>query len=174
VLDVRRGIPYRDLELVFAEHFLEHLTFPEALDFLRGARAALAPGGVLRLSTPNLAWVWREQDPSAPSADRAGERVARALEANRAFHGWGHRFLWTREILEEALAACGFDAIRFCAYGESEEPSRRGLEQHERYFDWPDLPHVLVVEATRGEPAPERFEALMAVARARFLDHLEG
>jgi len=107
-------------------------------------------------------------------AERAGERVARTFEANRAFHGWGHRFLWTREILDETLAACGFEAIRFCAYGESEDPSRRGLEQHDRYVDTPDLPHVLVVEATRGEPARERLAALMTMARERFLDHLEG
>ena len=35
--------------------FLEHVSFPEAVAFLREAKRLLAPGGTLRLSTPDLA-----------------------------------------------------------------------------------------------------------------------
>lgn len=171
VVDARAGLPFRDAAAVYSEHFLEHLTFLEALDFLGSSRAALASGGKLRLSTPNLAWVWATHVPN--QGDDAEVR-RRTLVANRAFYGWQHRFVWTREMLAEALAACGFTAIRFERYGESTDPALAGLEQHERYPDAPDLPHVLVVEATRGEPDPARRAALVAFAREHFLDHLRG
>jgi predicted SAM-dependent methyltransferase len=54
VMDVRRGLPYRRVQAIYAEHFLEHLTLEEGLAFLKECRRALAPSGILRLSTPNL------------------------------------------------------------------------------------------------------------------------
>src|SRR6266478_1940744 len=58
VADVRAGLPFSDIELIYAEHFLEHLSLDEALGFLAECRRVLAPHGVLRLSTPNLDWVY--------------------------------------------------------------------------------------------------------------------
>lgn len=58
LLDVRRGLPFEDVELIFAEHFIEHLTLEESLAFLAECRRILLPEGVLRLSTPNLDWTW--------------------------------------------------------------------------------------------------------------------
>lgn len=171
IVDVRAGLPFRDAAAVYSEHFLEHLTFLEALAFLRASHSALAPGGKLRLSTPNLAWVWATHDPGSPDAAEARRRT---FVANRAFYGWQHRFVWTRELLAEALEACGFGDVRFPAYGESEDPTLRGLEQHDRYPDSPDLPHVLVVEASRADFDPARHGALLAFAREHFLDHLRG
>jgi predicted SAM-dependent methyltransferase len=171
VLDVRAGLPFRDAGAIYAEHFLEHLSFPEALEFLRSAHAALAPDGRLRLSTPNLEWVWATHTPSA--ADE-GEARRRALVANRAFYGWQHRFLWTRPLLAEALAACGFEGIVFHRYGESDDLALAGLEQHPRDEDSAELPHVLVVEATRGAYDRGRHERLLAAARQHLLDHLRG
>lgn len=171
VLDVREGIPFRDLAAIFAEHFLEHLTVEEALDFLGEARAALASDGRIRLSTPNLEWVWASHD---PRGGENAERQRKALVANRAFYGWEHRFLWTEPLLAEALAASGFVGVRFCAYGESEEPELAGLERHERCPDAPDLPHVLIVEAARGERQPKRLARLRELLRDEFLGHLRG
>jgi predicted SAM-dependent methyltransferase len=171
VLDVRHGLPFRDAAAVYAEHFLEHLSFPEALDFLRAANAALAPGGRLRLSTPNLEWVWETHRPQGGEGDEA---LRRAFVANRAFYGWQHRFLWTRPLLAEALAACGFERIAFTAYGESDDPALAGLEQHPRDPDGEGLPHVLVVEAARGRFDRARLERFRAAAREHLLDHLRG
>lgn len=171
VVDVRDGLPFREAAAVYAEHFLEHLTFLEALDFLRASHAALAPGGSIRVSTPNLAWVWATHEPGAPDAAEARRRT---FVANRAFYGWEHRFLWTRDLLAEALASCGFTAVRFTAYGESADPALSHLEQHDRYPDEPGLEHVLIAEAERGEFERERFDALLAAAQEHFLVHLRG
>ena len=42
VLDVRRGLPFRDVRSIYAEHFLEHLSLDEGLAFLVECRRALS------------------------------------------------------------------------------------------------------------------------------------
>src|SRR6185295_5826260 len=120
-----------------------------------------------RLSTPNLDWVLATQ--YAPGTPGGDSRVG-ALRLNRAFHGWSHRFLWNRPLLAEALAAAGFTELRWCRHGESEWPTFRNLERHETYDDETDLPHVLVVEARKGPPQPERLAAFQGSIRDHFLE----
>ncbi len=171
VADVTKGLDFHDAEAVFAEHFLEHLRVDAALDFLAEAHRALAPGGWIRLSTPNLDWVWETH--YRLEAEPEAKRLA-AIGLNRAFHGWEHQFLWNRELLGEALAASGFEAPRWCRWGESELPLFRGIERHETYEDRPDLPHVLIVEARKGRAQPARLAALRALLEREFLMHLKG
>ena len=169
VADVTRGLHWDGVEAIFAEHFLEHLTLEDALGFLLEAHRALAPGRCLRLSTPNLDWVWRTHYPAdAPE----GLRRLAALAANRAFHGWGHRFLWNRELLGEALEACGFAELTWCRYGESPREVFRGVERHETCADGPDLPHVIIVEAVRGAARPVELAALRELIQREFIRHL--
>jgi SAM-dependent methyltransferase len=170
VADVTRGLEFRDAEAVFAEHFIEHLALDDALRFLAEVHRALADDGWLRLSTPNLEWMWATHYRLDAPEDM---RRLMALHSNRAFHGWGHRFLWNWPFLHEALAATGFDPIRRCAYGESELPFFRRVERHELYTDAPGLPHVLIVEARKSEPQPDRLARLWDAARSELLDHCE-
>src|SRR5688500_68383 len=58
VLDVTAGLPFEDVQFVFAEHFIEHLELDAAMALMRECRRVLRDDGVLRLSTPNLDWVW--------------------------------------------------------------------------------------------------------------------
>ena len=171
VADVTRGLRFRDVEAVFAEHFLEHLPVDAAIDFLLETHRVLVPGGWMRLSTPNLDWVWSTH--YRLDAEPEEKRDA-AVRLNRAFHGWEHRFLWNREMLAEALGACGFDPVRFCRYGESELPVFQGLERHETYGDVPELPHVIIAEAARGDPRPVELTALRELIQREFLIHLAG
>lgn len=170
VADVTRGLGFTDVEAIYAEHFLEHLRVDQAIEFLAECRRCLAPGGRLRLSTPNLDWVWiTHYHPEAPADVKRRE----ALITNRAFHGWRHRFLWNRELLAAALEACGFDDLAWCRWGESEHEVFRGVERHETYDDAPELPHVLVVEAARGEARPAALAALRRTFEDELLRHLE-
>lgn len=157
VLDVRQGLPFRGVSAIYAEHFLEHLALDDGLGFLKDCRRALAPAGVLRLSTPNLDWVYATHYRTSPSS--AEETVHDCFQLNRAFHGWGHQFLYNRATLEAALKAAGFATIGFHAYGQSDVADLSGIERHETWQDTPDLPHVLIAEAS-GEapphPLPER------------------
>jgi SAM-dependent methyltransferase len=162
VHDIRQPWPFEDVGLIFAEHFLEHLTLTEGLAFLRECRRVLRDDGVLRLSTPNLDWVWltHYKPPHELSVD---EQLTGCLEINRAFHGWGHRFLYNRRTLELALRAAGFADVTPRAYGESDLEPLRNLERHERHHDLPNAPSVVIVEASgRNADGATRFEEQIA------------
>jgi hypothetical protein len=170
VLDVTRELPFVGAEAIFAEHFLEHLEPDEALRFLALARAALAPDGWLRLSTPNLDWVLATHyGPLVNSYTRAEQAVI----LNRAFHAWGHRFAWNLDALALALEASGFDRIRQSRYGASELPCFAGIERHETYEDVDELPHVLIVEAARGEARPDLLWRVRRFLADQYLPHLD-
>jgi predicted SAM-dependent methyltransferase len=146
VLDVRQGLPFADAASIYAEHFLEHLGLAEGLEFLKECRRVLQPDGVLRLSTPNLDWVLA----SHYRGPAVGEEDARldCMRLNRAFHGWGHQFLYNRSTLASALRGAGFAEVAFCRYGQSAHPELSGLERHETWEDTPELPHVLIADAS--------------------------
>jgi predicted SAM-dependent methyltransferase len=147
VLDIRQGLPFEQLDFVFAEHFVEHLSYDDAAAFLRECRRALAPHGVLRLSTPNLDWVWMTQY-HLGQWGASSEAIRDCFWLNKAFRGWGHQFLYNLPTLTECLHAAGFASVESCAYGESRHEALRGVEHHEQYPDSPELPHILIVEAS--------------------------
>src|SRR6516162_5278384 len=156
VLDVRRGLPFADVATIYAEHFLEHLSLEEGLAFLTECRRVLSDAGVLRLSTPSLDWVLTTHYRWGDATDES--RRDDCIRLNRAFHGWGHQFLYNRPMLASTLRAAGFARSKFHAYGESDLPELRGLERHETWNDTPELPHVIVVEAF-GRARPEGLPA---------------
>ena len=160
-LDVTQGLPFENADAIFAEHFIEHFDLDAGARILRECRRVLASEGVLRLTTPNLDWVWATSyasrwtvesetrasiDTSRWKHDEAASRDC--LTLNRAFHGWGHRFLYNAAMLEEALRRAGFARIAWCEYGKSEHEHLRGLERHEQAPDSPALPHLLIAEAS--------------------------
>jgi predicted SAM-dependent methyltransferase len=154
VLDVRHGLPFSGVAAIYAEHFLEHLSLDDGLAFLRECRRVLLPEGVLRLSTPNLDWVilTHYRGPAAGDDDARED----CFRINRAFHGWGHQFLYNERTLAATLRDAGFANVQRVAYGESEHAELRGLERHEKSTDYGELSHILIVEAWgRGGAAPE-------------------
>lgn len=155
IQDVTKPIPFTNCSYIFAEHFIEHLSLEEARSFLAQCRRALAKEGVLRLTTPNLDWVHATQyRPAAWTS--ATEAIEDCLRLNRSFYGWGHRFLYNRDTLAGLLREAGFETVELCSRGESRHAELRGLERHELYPDSPELPHILILEASGQlvEPAP--------------------
>jgi len=170
VADVTRGLDFHEVAAVYAEHFLEHLPVQEALAFLTDVHRVLAGDGLLRVTTPNLEWVWATHYRLDLDTD---EKREKAIGINRAFHAWGHRFLWNRELLETALEACGFTDIAWCRRGESGHRLFRDLESHETYVDVGELQHVIIAEARRGPERPDLFQQFRRLIHEQFLDHLE-
>ena len=170
VADVTDGLNFTDVQAVYAEHFLEHLPIDAALRFLQQVHRALAPDGWLRLSTPNLDWVWKTHYQLQTTIK---ENQLRALVLNRAFRAWGHQFLWNADLLKEALICCGFDRIESQRYGQSRHSFFRGIERHETYDDSPEFPHVIIFDAAKGQERPDRLADLQAVIQEQFLIHLE-
>jgi predicted SAM-dependent methyltransferase len=153
VLDVRQGLPFTRVSSIYAEHFLEHLSLDDGLAFLQECRRVLLPDGILRLSTPNFDWVILTHYHGQSLPDEGAREDCFRL--NRAFHGWGHQFLYNRATLISALRAAGFSNTVLHRYGESAVPELSGLERHETWEDTPELPHVLIAEAS-GIGEPER------------------
>jgi predicted SAM-dependent methyltransferase len=169
VMDVSQSFPFKDAKFIFAEHFIEHLPYAAATTFLKACRAALREDGVLRLSTPNLDWVWITQYHYG-NWGSVQEQIQDCFGINRGFHGWGHQFLYNLPVLTATLNDAGFAHVKVCRYRESDHEALRGIERHEQYLDTPELPHVIVVEAwgRRTEPAatlePSRSDYLTAVS----------
>lgn len=149
VMDATEPWPYDDLEYVYGEHFLEHLPLDGALAFLEHAGNSLRPGGRMRLSTPNLEWVLSTHYPSIGNGTE--ERIAGTLRMNRAFHGWGHHFLYSPPMLRYILNALGFEEVSFFPYGESNDPNLMNMERHGGFSVDDGHPSVVIAEATRGQ-----------------------
>lgn len=160
--DAARGIPFRNARFVFAEHFIEHLSYSQARDFVAMARTALRDDGVLRMSTPNLDWVW-ELSYRRDRWKNADDAIHDCFDTNRAFRGWGHQFLYNFATLAALLRNSGFAEVRQLAYAHSDIAELRGLEHHQQYPDSPDLPHVVVVEA-QGRATPIAIEGAEMIA----------
>lgn len=137
-LDLRWGLPVRavSVRFIYNEHLLEHLSFEAGFALLRDCRAALRPGGVLRIAMPDLEALaraylgdWRDQawlrDPAYEWIDSA------AAMLNHAFRGWGHQYLYDREEVCQRLKQAGFADVSDCDWGESRYPELRGLETRE-------------------------------------------
>lgn len=163
VLDVTRELPFDDVSFVFAEHFIEHLAYADALSLMRECRRILRDDGLLRLSTPNLDWVWVTHYRLGMSPP---EEVQACFALNRAFRGWGHQFLYNERTLRATLEDAGFANIVRCGYGESLHTELRGLERHEKSPDYGELSHILIMEASgRGGKPP----AFLETPRSEFL-----
>jgi predicted SAM-dependent methyltransferase len=169
VSDVTRGLHFLEANVIYAEHFLEHLTVPQAVGFLGECHRVLTHNGILRLSTPNLDWVWQTHYGFHGNDE---QRMSMAVSLNRAFCGWGHKFLWNRSALDRLLLACGFTDIRWERYGESTREFLRDLERHETYGDSSDLPHVLIAEAGKGAKRPDELGIFTKYMRENLLDHI--
>src|SRR5437763_15800889 len=153
ILDVTHGLPFDDVGFIFAEHFIEHLAYDDAAALLRECRRVLREDGVLRLSTPNLEWVWASHYRLA--LDDA-DQVRGCFAINGAFRAWGHQFLYNERTLTATLHDAGFATVVRCEYGQSAHAALRGLERHEKSVDYENLSHILIVEASgRGGSAPQ-------------------
>jgi predicted SAM-dependent methyltransferase len=165
VLDVTGGLPFENASFIFAEHFIEHLSYPDAAALMRECRRVLSNDGVLRLSTPNLDWVWFTHYRMVGQMTER-EEVQACFAINRAFRGWGHQFLYNERTLRSTLLDAGFSNVVRCEYGVSTHSELHGLERHELSPAWGTLESILIVEASGcGGKAPED----LAASRADFL-----
>lgn len=173
VVDATATWPWRDVEFVYGEHFLEHLPLDGALQFLNEAARAMRPGGVLRLATPALEHIWVSH--FDPSPGRPAEAViAETYMANRAFHGWGHQFLYSRPMLERLLRGAGFAELTFHDHGESQIPELRGIEGHAGWDVTDGWPSMWIVEAIRPVDDVPDPTALAAEIESEFVRYVRS
>lgn len=172
-VDVTKPWPWRDrLEFIYGEHFLEHLTVPQALDFLVHAGNTLERGGRIRLTTPSLEWVLTTHFNLA--AHDPTTRLSQTWEINRAFHGWGHQFLYSREMLLQFITGTGFESPEIWDYGKSATLALKNLERHRGWKVSDGYPSVWIVEAVRGAKPIALADNLMRDAEKNYIPYLQS
>jgi predicted SAM-dependent methyltransferase len=157
-------IPDNSLNYVYAEQVIEHLPFEGGMVMLRESYRALAPGGKLRIATPDLRQLVTLFDQDETESKRrfltAQLKMVGLLNVNEAerplfvmntyFHEWGHQFLYDRQTLKSALDSVGFRDVHFLRHNESEDPELRNVERH-IYVIGSDIDEyvTMIVEATK-------------------------
>ncbi len=131
-LDISEKLPFADgcVDWVYAEHLIEHVPLLVAIRWLTEVRRILTPGGLLRITTPDLGKYARSHatgDGFFPK-QRRRLRIMRvgppmperpAFMFNQIFYLYGHRWLYDLDELRYALSRAGFASpVRACAYGE--------------------------------------------------------
>jgi predicted SAM-dependent methyltransferase len=141
VWDLRRGLPFADesCAAVFGEHVIEHVPRGDAEKLLRECRRALKEGGVLRLSTPDAGLYLRSyagdgeflRHPSfTEQAETPMDRV------NQMMREYGqHLWCYDAESLLLLLRKVGFAKAVEQKFGESLDPSMRGIDSEGRAFE---------------------------------------
>ena len=157
--DVLAGLPYPDgsAERIYHAHVIEHLSRPQALRFLQECARLLAPGGVMRVTTPDLRQIVAAYEagerggPDAPMpADRfmqtletyvdlPGARLQRVVRRNFAT-AYVHQWLYDAESLAQLLREAGLEPGPPLGFREGGFPDLDQLEIREQ---------GLFMEATR-------------------------
>lgn len=101
-------LPFSDgqLNMVFSEHFFEHLFFDEAISLMRECHRVIKSGGVLRVVVPDADLrTYEKPEPVGYPHKKL------SFDAPQK-----HKTRWSVYMLSEALKGCGFDAvpIHFC------------------------------------------------------------
>lgn len=144
---------------VYGDNVVEHLTLDHVRVFLAHARRAMAPGGRLRLATPDAGMTARLYVDGGPDAEalldrhrRHGYQVAHQVDLLRILFATSEHwrgYCFDETSLRDELDAAGFVDVRRWRTGESDDPVMRGLEQRtERTEDLAQL----VLEARVPEP----------------------
>jgi predicted SAM-dependent methyltransferase len=161
-LDLRRRLPLPDgsVEFVFGEHVIEHLPEPAGARLLRELHRVIRPGGVVRLTTPDLKRIiaiYEDRNDVVSRDDYArfldgvtGKRHERPAQIlNDYLRLWGHRHVYDEQDLRARLLEAGFSSVERVEPGESRHEPLRGLERHGGE-PWVNRAEAMTLEATRS------------------------
>lgn len=161
-MDVTKEWDFKDVSFIYAEHFIEHLTLNQGFHFLYNAGKSLSDGGWIRLSTPNVEWVLKTHYKFDKLSDTAAA-LDSVTAINRAFYGWGHRFIYSPFMLKELLSQIGFSDIRLTDYQQSTILEFMGIEEHGGFSSFQGSSSIIIIEAQRKGPVklPDEFHKIL-------------
>lgn len=160
-LDAGKSLPLPDdsFSYVFCEHLIEHVSERAGVNLLSEIHRVLRPGGILRVTTPELPKIIAIYEDRNPAVDRdtyarfldeiTGKRHERACQIfNDFMHLWGHQYIYDEEDLTVKLSEAGFAAVERQEPGQSGHEALRGLEHHGP--TWENDAEAMCLEARRA------------------------
>lgn len=161
-LDCLRPFPFENdtLDFVFCEHFIEHFTRESGLVCMREVFRCLKPGGVLRVTTPDLTKFIGLFSPALDTTQARYIEEFRVLSEldrltpcrllNIMMHGFQHQYLYTEKELIQHLSEAGFSQFQAAELGESHHAALRNIERH-RFHSGDETARfeTMFVEATK-------------------------
>jgi len=162
-LDATKTFPFSDgaFDYVYCEHMIEHIPLCDGLRMLQECFRILKKGGVIRISTPNLAFVidlFRRDKTAIQDAYirwSTDHYIEDALGYNETYvvnhfvRGWGHQFIYDAKTLRRSLEKAGFAQLSECRLNESDVPELRNLEYEARMPPGFLRMETMTVEATK-------------------------
>jgi len=143
-LDATKRFPFNDgiFERVFSEHMIEHVPYAAGFSMLQECYRVLEPGGRIRISTPDLDFLFnlgtrgekidRDYISWACRIFNPGDPVSAVTVINNFMRAWGHQFIYDRMALSGALIGAGFVKITSHGIQQSDDPEFRNLENDSR------------------------------------------
>ena len=135
-VDITTPLPWEDgtASHISIEHCVEHVPYKSAIGFFKEAHRVLAPGGVLRVTVPSLEQIAGCHDESyfrfTTKWQSLGPSKRGAMHA--IIYAHGHECAWNARLLLDTLYFAGFDDVRQCETGKSDDPILVGVEGHGR------------------------------------------
>lgn len=130
--DLNRGLPFENesVSLIYSEHMIEHLDFTHATTLFQECFRALGPGGILRLSTPDLAVL---VDAYSKRSVAEWQDVGWVAQTpcdlmNEGMRSWGHQYVFDSEKLVRCLESAGFQKVQAAPWRASSIAQLKNLE----------------------------------------------
>lgn len=135
----RWPIPDKSLHVVFCEHMIEHVSKDTGVFILSEMHRTLAPGGLIRIVTPDLAsfasMVLSENGDAGDYIDglerfngAAGLTICDAV--NKIFYDHGHRYIYSSDELKHLIEEAGFSDLTIARGGKHHYPVFADTDGH--------------------------------------------
>jgi len=162
-LDATKPFPIEDgqFDFVFSEHMIEHITHEQGMHMLSECLRVLKPGGVIRLSTPDLQFLialYGVQKTAVEEAyvQWASKSLPTIIEGcedtfviNNFVRDWGHQFIYDEKTLSASLEHVGFGDVTTVIVNQSDYPELMSMESESRMPEGFLKLESIVVEAVK-------------------------
>jgi predicted SAM-dependent methyltransferase len=157
-LDATSGFPFADntFDYIFSEHMIEHMTYQEGRQMLQECFRVLKPSGRIRITCPDIDFLIKlYKSPGAMETSYVNWASAQLNWApytdavfviNNYVRDWGHKFIYSRDVLAKTLDSVGFKQLEAFKITESKDENLRNLEIPQRM-----PPHFLQLESMTVE-----------------------